>query len=128
MDCDFEVDAEDAARVVCLICGRRLPRKWDDPARHLGECKGAGPRRPTPKKQPVEAPAVIPCIHRGAELRRAPCEVGCAPGRMLPIFACAAREGGECSATRIFKTQALGRGLPLCTKCNERVPCSTQAS
>lgn len=117
MRCEFEPHQEDSKRVKCNACGREMWREFDDMSLHVAlDCGGAGPRKAKPK--PAEAEALLPCIHRGEELRRAPCEVGCSPGRMLPVYQCTQR--GECSATRIFKTQTLGRGLPLCTKCDQR--------
>ncbi len=115
MDCDFEADAEDATRVVCMVCGRRLPRKWDDPAKHLADCGGVGPRRKAkPKPPPQEPESLIPCRFRGAELRREECQLCGGSGRTIAVFAC--EHFGECSAQRIKRRQE----IPLCTLCESR--------
>lgn len=70
-----------------------------------------------PRLPKAERFAVLPCTHRGAELRQEKCRMGCASEtRTVAVHACAVR--GECSVSRISR----GQSLPLCTDCELRQP------
>lgn len=127
MRCDFAPDPADPTRVRCNACGRPMIRKPLPMAEHVAlDCTGAGPRRPRPKAPehvddgfgPSDGRAEVRCVHRGEQLRRVPCKVGCASSRgvMLPVYACA--KLGECTSTKVEPSKPTS--LPICTGCDLR--------
>lgn len=57
---------------------------------------------------------VLPCPHRGAELRQEQCELCGAQERLIPIHVCALF--GECALTRI----RAAHDYPTCLCCDQR--------
>mgnify|MGYP007071572220 CR=1 FL=1 len=114
--CEFRDEATGENH--CRLIGRVVP---DDQCRVcvLFDIRGKAkdPAAAPPPPAPAERFAVLPCTHRGAELRQEKCRMGCASEtRTVAVHACAVR--GECSVSRISR----GQSLPLCTDCELRQP------
>lgn len=73
---------------------------------------GNSPQVPDAFRQLTEAD--LPCVHRGAKVRDANCQlVDCVGGALFSVFACSVH--GECS----LQTRGV-KGLKACRKCRER--------
>lgn len=106
--CRFEI-ADGMAR--CLDCGYEM-RTAQTKQRKVfrSGCKGA---KPAPLAE--EEFAVIPCIHRGPELRRMEGTLCGMRGEMFPVHQCSVH--GECTLTRICPKSTI---KAVCATCEKR--------